>query len=1242
MSQYPFAHLHLHSYYSLLDGLQPPELYVKKAAEQGCPAIALTDHGVMHGGIEFYKACKQHGIKPILGCEVYVAFNKLTDKRPQIDNKRTHLVLLAETQEGYENLIQMTTIAHVEGYYYKPRVDWELMKKHSKGLIALSGCLNGDMAEAILANNEEKIKELIERFQHTFGKNNFFLELQDHPTIPHQKTVNEALIRIARQYNVPLVATADVHYVNPEDNEAQDIMICIQSGKNLSDTNRLSMMDADYSMRPPQELYEVFKDTPEAIANTLKIAERCNLSFDFDTPHIPSFPVPKGKEPADYLRELCFEGLLKKYKITEDQYTQCHSRGDGNPGSDPRLRGDDKEPGDDKEHYKSDDDTIQSMFDRLDYELKMITEMGFVGYFLIVWDFVKWAKDRGIVVGPGRGSAAGAIVSYALDITEIDPLKYGLLFERFLNPARISMPDIDLDFADNRRDEVIDYVSEKYGRDRVAQICTFGTLAARAAVKDVGRVLGVPFVEMNELAKLIPEKPGTRLKDALEETPELRAAIAKTEIFQQVMANALKLEGAVRHVSVHACAVVIADEPLVRYTALQRPPKDEAGIITQYSAKPLEALGLLKMDFLGLKNLTILQTALKIIERTKGKKINLKEIPMDNKKTFALMARGETTGVFQLESAGMKRYLKELKPTEFEDIIAMVSLYRPGPMEWIPEYIQGKHGRKKITYLHPSLEPLLKNTYGIAIYQEQILQIAQEFAGFSLGEADILRRAIGKKIASELESQREKFIAGAVTKGYDETLAIKIFDKVIEPFAGYGFNKSHGASYAMIAYQTAYLKAHYPTEFMTALMSADYGNTDRIVIEIGECEQMGIQVLPPDVNESRTNFTVVPAKGGSTFGGEDSDTIRFGLSAIKGLGDQSVEMIIAARGEEPFKSIADFATRVPAKILNKKTIEALAFGGAMETFGERNQLGLNYDVIAQFGKTAESSHDTGQAGLFDGLTEGVTGVHELKLSPAPVATTSQKLQWEKDYLGLYVSSHPLAGLKKYFETKCIPLDQLPGRAVNQAIKVGGLLTTLRKVTTKKGDMMAILSLEDPFGKGEAVVFPNAYGKVSSELIADSVIFIHGTLEKRMGDMQVVIKDAKSMTLEALQAIAKKEGLWTDGEKITRTSRHDVEDEEVAHAEEALEVRDDQVTELHDKTLFTDTNTKAHQILINREVDKDFFVQLRTLFEKHAGPDKIELVIGERVVPVPLTIKYTSRLQEELEALLRGDSSLRSE
>ncbi len=1192
-----FVNLHVHSFYSILSGVSKPEAYVKKAAAQGMTALAMTEHGTMHGAIEFYKACKKHNIKPIIGMDVFVAFNKLTDKRHQIDNKRTRAVLLAETQEGYENLLKMATVAMMDGYYYKPRVDWDLMKKHSKGIIALSGSLWGDIPQAILSGNQERAKEMVHQFQDTFGKDNFYLQIEHHPSVTQQRTVNEGLIELAKEHQIPLVASSDVHYVEPEDNLAQDIVTCIASARNLDDPGRFSMMNADYSMPDPQKMIEAFSDIPEAIENTVKIAERCNVEFDFDTYRIPTFPIPDKKTEAEYLKELCYQGLIEKYQLKEKGGETMQAI------------------------LESKDDYLASLKERLEYELKIIIDMGFVGYFLIVWDFVKWAKDHNIMVGPGRGSAAGALVSYCLDITTIDPLEYNLLFERFLNPARISMPDIDLDFADNRRDEVIDYVAEKYGRDRVAQICTFGTLAARAAVKDVGRTMGIPFAQMNAFAKLIPEKPGTTLDEALEKSPELNDAIEDDEQYKDLMDNALKLEGAIRHVSVHACAVVIADEPLTKYTALQHPPKDDSGLITQYSAKPLEALGLLKMDFLGLKNLTILQTTLKIIERTKGDIINLETIPIDDKKAYALMARGETTGVFQLESAGMKRYLKELRPTEFEDIIAMVSLYRPGPMEWIPDYIAGKHGRKKPVYAHPSLEPILKTTYGIAIYQEQILQIAQVFGGFSLGEADLLRRAIGKKIASELEAQREKFIQGAMEKGHSQKLAVEIFEKVIEPFAGYGFNKSHAACYAMIAYQTAYLKARYPTQFMTALMSADYGNTDRIVIEIEEADQMGIQVLPPDVNESLSNFTVV-----------EDGKIRFGLSAIKGLGASSVEKIILARQEQdrPFDNIEDFAKRVPAKILNKKTIEALAFSGAMDVFGERRKIGLNIEAIADFAKSAVSNHHADQGGLFDVLGDEAPADH-LKLEDVEPAKDAQKLAWEKEYLGLYVSSHPLVGLSQFFQKKVIPFKNIIKKSPGNPIKVGGMVVSFRKITTKKGDMMAIVNLEDTTGKSEVVVFPKAYKKVSQHLIEGMVWLVNGKLDKRLGEMQVLVDNVEPMSIEQLQEKAKKLGLCTENDKVVTASRKEEEEEEIAQAEAAFKLESEATSELENDSLFV--NKEAKQILVNREVDNQFFIKLKTLLEKHPGKQEIELVIGEKVLPIPLKVEWSDKLLSEVNELI---------
>lgn len=1198
MSKTPFVHLHVHSYFSLLDGLGSPEDYVKKAVEYGSPALAITDHGTMHGCIDHYKACKKHGIKPIIGCEVYIAFNKLTDKRHQIDNKRTHCILLAETQEGYENLLKMTTIAHLDGFYYKPRVDWDLLKKYSKGLIALTACIAGDVPQAILNNDKEKVDELVERFQSVFGKDNFFLELQNHPEIPQQGIVNQGLIELSKEKNIPLVVTADTHYVEPEDNITQDIMICIQTGRNLSDTNRMSMMNADFSLHDPDVLAEVFKDTPEAISNTVKIAERCNVEFEFGVNHIPNFPIPDDKESEEtYLRELCIDGLILKYKFDPDKFKRP------NPIT-----------------IESDDKEIKEKIDRLEFELKIISDMGFVGYFLIVWDFVKWAKDHNIIVGPGRGSAAGAIVAYTLDVTEIDPLEYNLLFERFLNPARVSMPDIDMDFADNRRDEVIEYVAEKYGRDRVAQICTFGTFAARAAVKDVGRTLGISFAEMNEFVKLIPDKPGTKLQDALDNTKELKEAVDNNDMFQQVVENALKLEGAVRHVSVHACAVIIAPDKMTNYTALQHPSKDENGIITQYSAKPLDALGLLKMDFLGLKNLTILQTALKIIERTKGVKINLQEIPVDDKKTFALLSRGETTGVFQLESSGMRRYLKELRPKEFEDIIAMVSLYRPGPMEWIPDYISGSHGKKEVKYIHPSLEPILKKTYGIAIYQEQILQIAQAFSGFSLGEADLLRRAIGKKIIAELEAQRDKFINGAIEKGHSKKLAIDIFENVIEPFAGYGFNKSHAACYAMIAYQTAYLKARYPTEFMAALMSADAQNADRIVIEIGECENIGIKVLPPDVNESLANFTFV-----------EDGKIRFGLSAIKGMGRGTVDMIIEARTSEdrPFDTLEDFARRVPPKVVNKKTVEALAFSGAVDGFGDRKQIGYSYESISSFAKTASGGVNPMQAGLFDTMEE--VKLDHLELADVSPATDGEKLKWEKELLGLYVSSHPLAGTQKYFSQKTIPLNKLSKMSVGNSIKVGGILTSIRKIQTKKGDMMAIVFIEDTFGKTELVIFPKTYRKFSEDLEEDRIVLVEGKLERRNGEMQVVVEKMKPYILEDFQAEVKAAGLWTDGEKVVHLSNEDIEGEQITCAEEVLDIKPEDEQELASDSLFE--NKKARQILITKTADKEFFLAIKAILEKHLGSEDVELIIRDTVLPLPIKVTWNADLDREINEFL---------
>lgn len=1082
----PFVHLHVHTHYSLLDGLGKPKDYIAKAKKQGSPAIAITDHGNMYGAIDFYKEAKKADMKAVIGCEFYVAINSRNDRNAAIDRKRYHLILLAENQEGYRNLLELTTKAYLEGIYYKPRVDWEILEKHSKGLIATTACIGGEIPQALQDEDENKIRDLIKKFHKVYGKENFFFELQNHPELEGQNIVNRKLIELGKELKIPLIATNDCHYVNKKDRFAHDTLLCIQTNKNLSDENRMSMMEGDYSLRDPDDMAEVFKDTPEAISNTVEIGNRCKVDFTFGINHIPVFKAPEEKKkmtPKEYLRDLCYTGLKKRY---------------GEKALDnPEIK------------------------ERLDYELSVIEKMGFESYFLIVWDYVIWAKNNGILVGPGRGSGAGSMIAYALEITDLDPLKYGLLFERFLNPERVSMPDFDIDFADDKRDQVIEYVRRKYGEEHVAQISTFGTFAAKAAVKDTGRAMGIPFAEMNMLSKLIPDRPGTKIKEALETSPELKEQYDLMPEYKKVIDTAMLLEGGIRHISVHACAVVIADDKLTNYTALQHPPKDETSIISQCSAKPLESLGLLKMDFLGLKNLTILQKAVNIIKRTHGTTIALDKIPVDDEKTYKILQEAKTTGVFQLESAGMRRYLKDLKPTEFEDIIAMVSLYRPGPMEWIPDYIKGKHGQKEVKYAHESLKPVLEKTYGIAIYQEQILKIAQVFAGFSLGEADILRRAIGKKIASELASQRDKFIKGSQEKGHSKELAVHIFDKVIEPFAGYGFNKSHAACYSLIAYQTAYLKAHYPTEFMAALLTCDQGNSDKLAIEISECKQMGIEVLQPDINESLSNFTVVQSK-----------KIRFGLAAIKGVGEAAINAIKEARGidEVKFVSIEDFTKRVNHRALNKKAIEALAKAGAFDSLAERNSVLAGQDLILTHAKDCQEKSAENQMDLFGSMSASSpsSASFDLTLPKVTPAKKSERLAWEKDLLGFYVSEHPLDGLGKYWQTK---YDLISNLKEEESVKVAGMITSYRKIMTKKGDPMLILSIEDPSGEIEVTIFPRTYAEYGDKIHADKNYIFTGKTNLRNETLQIVANKAEEICLDVILTKVKAADMFGDFDRL---------------------------------------------------------------------------------------------------------------
>jgi len=1092
-----FCHLHTHSHYSILEGLGSPERYVKRAKELKQEALAITDHGNMYGAVEFYKAAKKHDIHPVIGVEFWMALDRRTDRRNKIDNKAHNLILLAENKEGYENLIQLVTRANLEGFYFRPRIDWELIEEHSKGLICLTSDLKGIVSHYLLAGMREEAKAHLKRLQGAYGAESVFVELEDHPKIENQVIVNEMLVDLAKDCKAPLVATNDVHYPTPEDAPAQDVLLCIKDNRNLDDENRWRYLD-DYSMKSTEEMKKAFKKHPEAISNTMEIAKRCQLDFSFGENLIPHFPTPKKESAHDYLRELVAKGLKERYS------TKCSVK---------KIIANDCDGMTDEE---------QAIMERMNYELDTVHTMGFDEYFLIVWDFIRYAKEKGILVGPGRGSAAGSIISYCLHITDLDPLKYDLLFERFLNPARVSMPDIDIDFQDDRRDEVLEYVTEKYGRDKVAQVITFGTLAAKASVKDVGRVHGISFQEMNQLTKLIPSRPGIKLKEALDSEGELKREYESNKIFKKIYKLALKLEGTVRQVGVHACAVMISRDELVKHSPLQKAPGGNEAIITQYSMKPLEDLGLLKMDFLGLRNLTILVQALQIIKRRHGKDIDLLDLPLDDKKTYELLSEGRTTGVFQLESAGMKRYLKELKPSSFEDIIAMGALYRPGPMQFIPDYIEGKHGKRVVTYVHEDLKPILKNTYGIAVYQEQILQIAQKFAGFSLGEADLLRRAIGKKIASELMAQRMKFIEGGVAQGYDEKLATDIFDEVIEPFANYGFNKSHAACYAMISFQTAYLKAHYPADFMAALLTADQDNTDRVIIDISECEEIQIRILPPDINQSYKGFTVI-----------DDQTIRYGLSAVKNLGSDTIENILRTRKEGgEFTDLADLIHRLPYKSVNKKSFEALTKSGALDAFGERNSLILSMEMILNYAKQHGQGQDKDQTNLFGMLSEQHGEEHPIELHKAEAASWFQKLKWEKETLGIYVSDHPLKGLREYMKRKVKLIGMLMASMSGRELTIGGLVNSFRKITTKRGETMVVFELEDLTGKINVVVFPKSYENLKDKEIFENdeyFLMVKGKVDMRSGELQFIAREITRSSIQSMRENAMEQGVFNPQE-----------------------------------------------------------------------------------------------------------------
>ncbi len=1017
----PFVHLHVHSHYSLLDGLSKVPDLVARVKELGMSAVALTDHGVMYGSVEFYQACRKAEIKPIIGVEAYVAHDSL-HLRGRGEEKPYHFILLARDYDGYRNLLRLTSIAHLDGYYYKPRVDWDVLRQHGSGLIAMSACRAGEVPRAILNGDEAGARRAIARAVEVFGQGNYYLELQDHPNAPEQVKLNAELLRLGGEMGIPVVATNDSHYLRPEDAEAQDALLCIQTKALLAEQNRMSYRGYDLSLRSPEDMAAAFAAVPEAVSNTLAIAERCNVELPLGKTILPMYSLPEGRTPDDELRYLAEAGIPRRFPDRPE---------------DPGVR------------------------ERLDYELGVIQKTGFAAYFLIVQDFVNWARSQGIMVGPGRGSAAGSLVSYLCGITNLDPIRYQLMFERFLNPERVSMPDIDLDFADVRREEVIGYVANKYGHDKVSQIITFGTMAARAAIRDVGRVLGFSYGYCDRLAKLIPTFAS--LADAMRDVPELKASYDQDLEAKRLIDLAGRLEGVARHSSIHACAVLITPERLDNYVPLQRASSADETIVSQYSMHPVEDLGLLKMDFLGLSNLTIIETALKIIRKTTGAEIDIDTLPLDDAKTYRLFQAGDTVGVFQFESSGMRRYLRQLKPTEFEDIVAMGALYRPGPMEFIPDYIAGKHGAKKITYIHPGLKPILDRTYGIAVYQEQVLEIARKMAGFTYGQADVLRKAVGKKIKSLLDEQGDRLVNGLVTNGIERRTAERIWEFII-PFARYGFNRAHAACYGMISYQTAYLKANYPAHFMAALLASDQAHIDRIAIDVAEAKHLKLKVLPPDVNESFPSFAVVPPPEGKT-----ADTIRFGLAAVKNVGYAVAEAIVEERkAGGPYLTLTSFLERVRHHGVNRRALECLIKTGALDRFGERGSLLANIDRLTEFNRRSSQGSTSGQGGLFD--AQGGLAAR-LQLDPAPAAAKQDILLWEKELLGLYISDHPLRQMATPSGVQLTPIATL-GEHVDATVHVRLVVNTVKRIVTKAGQAMVACSVEDEHGSScELVVFP---------------------------------------------------------------------------------------------------------------------------------------------------------------------------
>jgi DNA polymerase III subunit alpha len=1206
-----YVHLHNHTHHSLLDGLTKiPEL-IKITKELGMEAVAITDHGTMSGTVEFYKEAKENDVKPVLGMEAYVAARSRHDRDPAKDKARYHLIILAMNDTGYKNLMILSSKAELEGKYYKPRIDHELLEEYNEGLIILSGCASSELSENLRVDNYEEAKKIASWYKSIFG-DRYYLELQDHghPDCPTkwdvQVGINKHLEKLSKDLDIPCVVTSDGHYPTHEDNATHEILLCVGTGAYMSDEKRMSLKDFDLHVTEPETIISRWgKTNPEAIINTRKIADRCNVELSLGGILIPRFDVPDGYTEKSYLDKLVYRGLAIRY------HGKSFEEADAMSNDDIRAM------------------LTNEVRERLDIELGLLERMGYNAYFLIVHDFVNWGKDRGIIFGPGRGSAAGSIVSYSLNITDLDPLAYGLIFERFLNPDRISMPDIDIDIQDTRRDEVIQYCVNKYGSERVSNIVTFGKMAARAAVRDVARVLQVPYNEADRLSKMIPAPLQGRhipLKVSVEQDADLKKEYETNPTAKTVFDYAIRLEGTIRSHGVHACGVVIAPDALVKFLPLEMAQK---GVVaTQFPMGQVEELGLLKMDFLGLSNLTIINNTLRIIKKVYKDEIELSKIPLTDEKTYELFQRGDTTGIFQFESAGMKRYLKELKPTVFDDLIAMAALYRPGPMQFIDSFIKRKHGQEPITYLHERMEPALKNTYGILVYQEQFMQISKEWCGFTGGQADTLRKAVGKKKIDLMMKIKPEFIEGAVKfSGVKPELAEKFWDQ-LEEFANYCFVKSHAACYAMIAYWTAYLKAHYPDAFMAALMTSDYDDIDRLAIEINECKHMGIKVLSPDVNQSFVEFAIVP----------NQNEIRFGMAAVKGVGVGAVEEILRARKDGEFKNVEDFAKRVSTSKVNKKAWDSLVKAGGFDALGDRSDLLFNVESILAFASKLQKEALSGQTDLFGGMGKVASLQSTMVMQPAPIKyTEKERLMWERELLGLYISSHPLDNYDAYFEEQTIPLSSMTPEVDGKKATIGGIITSVRSIVTKSGSKMAFVALEDKLGEGEVIIFPNLYEEVGAKLVQDAVVRISGKISARDRDgnttskAQMIADEVMIVTDQELRDYESTGRKMTapkarTGVRATRVASQSVNSSSGVQSKKEVRA---QTATLAAPEIPTVSKLFVH---IKNPDDHDALLSLKTICSNFSGTSDIVLVLGENkksAIKLPFKVDCNDNLMGKL-------------